>query len=174
MSSRFTSTLSLLLIASVIAAAVAFAHMRRQRAAAEIESDNLGDSLHLLADLKHSAKSPIAAARLDGADLNRRIRQAATSAGISDRLSGVEPNRPTRVRESDYNELMVFLRFENVNLRQLGGFMHQLSSADPGCRIKSIELEAPAQGAAEQQWTSDITLAYLSYAPKAAGQSEAP
>ena len=42
------------------------------------------------------------------------------------------------------------------------------------CRIKSIELEAPAQGAAEQQWTSDITLAYLSYAPKAAGQSEAP
>ena len=50
----------------------------------------------------------------------------------------------------------------------------RLSASDPSCRIKTIELEAPPQGAADQQWTSDITLAYLSYAPREAGQSEAP
>src|SRR5438045_5758964 len=94
MSRRFTFTLVLLVLASAIAAAAAFTHMQRQRTAADNESNNLRDSLHLLADLQHSAKSPIATARLDGADLNRRIREAATSAGISDRLSSVEPNRP--------------------------------------------------------------------------------
>jgi len=174
MNRRTTYILARLLITSAIAAAVAFAYMQRERSQADTQSKNLRDSLRLLVDLQHSAKSPIAAARLDGADLNRRIREAATAAGISDRLSSVEPNRPARLRESDYNELMVFVRFENVSLRQSAAFMHRLSASDPSCRIKTIELEAPANGAADQQWTSDITLAYLSYAPREAGQAEAP
>ncbi len=164
MNRRATLILSLLVIASAIAAALAFAHMQRQRALADTESKNLHDSLRLLADIQHSSKSPIAMTRLDGADLNRRIREAATTAGISDHLSSIEPNRPARLRESDYNELMVFVRFENVSLRQSASFMQRLSTSDPGCRIKTIELEAPAQSAAD----------YLSYAPREAGQAEAP
>src|SRR3954467_5993868 len=92
MSRRFTYILAILIVVLAIAAAVAFAQMQRQRLAADTESNNLRDSLQLLSDLQHSAKSPLARALLDGADLNRRIREAATSAEISDRLSSVEPN----------------------------------------------------------------------------------
>src|SRR4051794_14522825 len=110
MRNRTTFIIILLLIASAIAAGIAFAQMRRNGAAADKLRSDLQQSLRLLADLD-SNKSParLVATRLDGSDMNRRIRDAATAAGISQNLSGIEPNRPVRVRETDYNELMVFL-----------------------------------------------------------------
>ena len=175
MKNRATLILLLLLLTSAIAAALAFAHMQHNRAAAERQQNDLHQSLRLISDLE-SNKSParLIATRLDGADLNRRIREAATAAGISDHLSGIEPNRPVRVRDSDYNELMVFLRFENVSIRQLSTFMHRLSSIDPACRIKAIELDSPPDPADTTNWTSDLTLAYLTYAPRDKNQPEAP
>ena len=175
MRNRATFILLLLLIASAIAAAIAFAQMQRNRAAADKEQADLQTSLRLLGDLDNN-KSParLIATRLDGSDMNRRIRDAATAAGISQNLSGIEPNRPVRVRETDYNELMVFLRFESVSIRQLATFMQRLSSVDPACRIKSIELDSPPDPADTTHWTSDLTLAYLTYAPREKNQPEAP
>ena len=175
MKSRATFILVLLLLASAIAAGISFAQMVHNRAAAQRQQGDLHLSLRLLSDLE-SNKSParLIATRLDGSDMNRRIRDAATTAGISQNLSGIEPNRPVRVRESDYNELMVFVRFENVGIRQLATFMHRLSSVDPACRIKSIELDAPADPADVSHWTSDLTLAYLTYSPRDKNQPEAP
>ncbi|HEV8291500.1 MAG TPA: hypothetical protein VGP94_06235 [Tepidisphaeraceae bacterium] len=175
MRNRATFILLLLLVASAVAAALAFAHMQHNRTLAERQQNDLHQSLRLLADLE-SNKSParLIATRLDGSDLNRRIRDAATAAGISQNLSGIEPNRPVRVRDSDYNELMVFLRFESVSIRQLSTFMHRLSSIDPACRIKSIELDSPPDPADTTNWTSDLTLAYLTYAPRDKNQPEAP
>src|SRR5205085_10964003 len=144
-----------------------FAQMEHKGAAAEKQQSDLQLSLRLLSDLE-SNKSParLIATRLDGSDMNRRIRDAATAAGISQNLSGIEPNRPVRVRETDYNELMVFLRFENVSVRQLATFMNRLGSVDPACRIKSIELDTPPDPADTIHWTSDLTLAYLTYSPR--------
>jgi hypothetical protein len=175
MRNRATFILLLLLVASALAAALAFAQMQHIRAVAEKQQSDLQQSLRLLADLE-SNKSParLIATRLDGSDLNRRIRDAATAAGISQNLSGIEPNRPVRVRDSDYNELMVFLRFENVGIRQLSTFMHRLSTIDPACRIKSIELDFPPDPADTTNWTSDLTLAYLTYSPRDKNQPEAP
>jgi hypothetical protein len=175
MNNRATLILLLLVLASAISAAIAFAHMQHNRFLAETQNKDLTHSLRLLSDLE-SNKSParLIATRLDGSDLNRRIREAASIAGIYDRLSGIEPNRPVRLRESDYNELMVFLRFENVSLRQLATFMQRLSAIDPACRIKSIELESPPDASDTTNWTSDLTLAYLTYAPREPNQPEAP
>ncbi len=172
---RATLILLLLVLASAIAAALAFAQMERNRTAAERQQNDLHQSLRLLADLE-SNKSParLIATRLDGSEMNRRIRDAATAANISDHLSGIEPNRPVRLEGSDYNELMVFLRFENVTIRQLSTFTHRLSSIDPACRIKSIELESPPDAADTTNWTSDLTLAYLTYSPRDKYQPEAP
>src|SRR6267378_3155880 len=113
MRNRTTSILMLLVLASAIAATITFARMQQHRTAAEKQESDLAQSLRLLSDLE-SNKSParLIATRLDGSDMNRRIRDAANAAGISQNLSGIEPNRPVRVRDSDYNELMVFLRFE--------------------------------------------------------------
>jgi hypothetical protein len=175
MRNRSTFILMLLVLASAVAAAITFAKMQHNRAAAEKQQSDLNESLRLLSDLE-SSKSParLIATRLDGSDLNRRIRDAATAAGISQNLSTVEPNRPVRLRESDYNELMVFLRFENISVRQLATFMHRLSTVDPACRIKSIELDSPPDPADNTNWISDLTLAYLTYSPRDKNQPEAP
>ena len=167
MQHRTTLILLLLVTAAAIAAAVAFAQMQHNRALAEKQQNDLRQSLHLLGDLE-SSKSParLIATRLDGSDMNRRIREAATAAGISQNLSGIEPNRPVRLAESNYHELMVFLRFENVSIRQLATFMHRLGTIDPACRIKSIELDSPADPADTANWTADLTLAYLTYSPR--------
>ena len=175
MRSRTTLILSLLVVASAVAAGISFARMRHNQSLAQRQQNDLDQSLRLLSELE-SNKSParLIATRLDGSDLNRRIRDAATSAGISQNLSGIEPNRPVRVRETDYNELMVFLRFENVSVRQLSAFMHRLNANDPACRIKSIELDASPDPSDTTHWTSDLTLAYLTYAPRDTNQPEAP
>ena len=175
MRNRTTLILILLLVVSAIAAALAFAQLQHNRTVAERQQNDLRQSLRLLSDLE-SNRSParLIANRLDGSEMNRRIRDAATAAGISDHLSGIEPNRPVRVEGSDYNELMVFLRFENVTVRQLSTFMHRLSSVDPACRIKSIELESPPDASDTVNWTSDLTLAYLTYSPRDKNQPEAP
>jgi len=175
MRNRTTLILILLLVVSAIAAALAFAQLQHNRTVAERQQNDLHQSFRLISDLE-SNKSParLIATRLDGSALNRRIRDAATSAGISDRLSGIEPNRPVRVQGSDYNELMVFLRFENVSIRQLSTFMHRLASIDPACRVKSIELDSPPDPADTTNWTSDLTLAYLTYSPRDKNQPEAP
>ena len=175
MRNRTTFILLLLVLIAAIAAAIALAQMQHNRSVAERQQRDLHQSLKLLSELD-SNKSParLVSTRLDGVDLNRRIRDAATAAGISQNLSGIEPNRPVRLRESDYNELMVFLRFENVSIRQLLTFMHRLSAVDPACRIKSIELESPPDAADTTHWTSDLTLAYLTYAPRDKTEPEAP
>ena len=175
MRNRTTLILLLLVVASAMSAAIAFAQMQHNRAGAQKQQSDLHQFVRLLADLK-SNKSParLIATRLDGSEMNRRIRDAATAANISDHLSGIEPNRPVRVEGSDYNELMVFLRFENVTIRQLSTFMHRLSSIDPACRIKSIELESPPDASDTINWTSDLTLAYLTYSPREKNQPEAP
>jgi hypothetical protein len=173
-SHRATYILAAILMLAAIAAAAGFVQMSRQRSLAQAQQRDLADSLRLLGDLSDSSKSPgrIPATRLDGADLNRRIREAATTAAISERLASIEPNRPVRLGESDYNELMVFLRFDNVKLREVASFMHRLSAIDPACRIKTIELESPPDSADNQNWTSDITLAYLTYAPRESTKGE--
>jgi hypothetical protein len=163
-----------MVIAAGVAAGVGFARMQGQMAAAAEESAKLREAVRLLAEIRQAGNGAgRVAVRLEGSDLNRRIREAAILAGISERLASVEPSRPARMGESDYNELMVFVRFDNVELKQLGSFMHRLCAIDPSCRIKTIELETPVEGAADQRWTSDVTLAYLSYAPKENSAGEA-
>src|SRR6266568_2628924 len=135
MRNRTTFILLLIVLASAISAALAFVHLEHNRALAERQQNDLHQSLRLISDLE-SNKSParLIATRLDGSDMNRRIRDAANSAAISDHLSSVEP----------------------------------------ACRIKSIELESPPDPSETTNWASDLTLAYLTYSPRDKNQPEAP
>jgi hypothetical protein len=103
------------------------------------------------------------------------LRGAATIAGVADQLVSIEPGQPTPLRDSDFSETPVYLRLRALTLRQLVTFLHQLSTGNAGVRAKAIELSPPpdssaaptsAAGGADEQWTGDVTLAYLTYTPR--------
>jgi hypothetical protein len=108
--------------------------------------------------------------RFDPQEVSRRLNTAAAVAGIPDKLKDVDPkNPPVRLGNTDYSEQPVILRFEGITLQQLTRYLHELATSDPGSRAKSVELSppetAPASGSGEL-WTADVSIAYLTYAPK--------
>ena len=69
------------------------------------------------------------------------------------------------------------LRFDKITLRELTTFFDRLAAADPGSRVKSVELASPeallgtATASAEpadgeEKWTAFIGVAYLMHAQK--------
>jgi hypothetical protein len=97
--------------------------------------------------------------------INRRLRDAATAAGVADKLVSIEPGEPNQVAGTDYQEMLVFLRLEPLPLRQLVTFLHAHAAADVAARTKAIELSMSRDRGVDEIWLADITLAYTSYAP---------
>ena len=105
-------------------------------------------------------------------ELNRRIRQAATTAGIGDQLASIEPGTPTRARDSDALRTPIFLRLDGVTLRQVVTFVHELTAADASLRATGLEFATPPPGAGpvtigQELWTADLTLSESGVAPRA-------
>ena len=158
-------------------AAIACSRMSSLRDAAARADDDLTASrryIKSIAGLQGAVGGrPLAGA--DGVELNARLRESASAAGVGDRLIGVEPGHANRLRDSDFKEQLVFLRLEPVNLRQLATFLQDLSTRDPNCRTKSIDLSSPQRPAATpspgDQWAADVGVAWQVYSPRAA---EAP
>lgn len=169
---RRTPLLIALVVAAGLAAAVAFSWLQKQRSAAEAAGRDLARCRADLADLArwNAAGSGDVPLTADSPELNRRLHDAAAEAGVPDELASIDPGQPRPVRDTDYAETLVFLRLNSVTLRQLVTFLHNLSAHDAGVRTRSIELGAPAgQGpdGGGDAWAADVTLAYLSYAPRA-------
>jgi hypothetical protein len=171
---KVTALLVLLLLCA--AALVIFA-MLRLSGARDDAARSAGDLAICRADLADLARwraRRTTAAPLSAADpeLNRRLSAASVAAGISGELASIEPGQPNRVRDSDYTETPVYVRLEAVTLRQLVTFLGALTASDAAVRPKSIELATPAAppsgsaSAAGELWTTDLTLAYLTYAPR--------
>jgi hypothetical protein len=107
--------------------------------------------------------------------LNLRLHAAAAAAEIPDPAS-IEPGTPTRVPDSDYEDLPVFVRLDALTLKQLVTFLHDLARNDASCRAKMIELSAPEGSSAAvpatqnsnspETWSADVTLAYRIYSPR--------
>lgn len=96
--------------------------------------------------------------------LESGIRQASVATGIAERLRNVAWANPVTVAGSDQRETKAFLRLDGVTLQELTRFLLQLSQADPTSRSSMIELSTPstppAEGASDERWSADITLAY--------------
>ena len=121
-----------------------------------------------LADLAAygTSSAPLAA---DSPALSAPLGQAANDAGISGKLASVQPGQAQALRESDYTETPVYVRLNSVSLRQTLTFLYNLSSANANVRAKTIELTpdpSTAKAGGEELWTTDLTLAYLSYTPR--------
>jgi hypothetical protein len=121
----------------------------------------------------NSAGNRVTVGRLDESELSRRLTNAAAVAGVADKLTGIEPNQPKPIGNSDYKELEVYIFFKDITVQQLTVFLHTLAQNDPGSRAKTIDLEPPENapsaspaGAGGEMWTANVAVAYLMYAPR--------
>jgi hypothetical protein len=171
-----TRVLILLVLAGAIAAIAGYARMAGAREAAALAGEDLEACRRYIGGIAGVTQGAAGRRALvggpDSVALNARLREAAAAAGVADRLLSVEPGVATRLRDTDYKELQVFLRLEPVTLRQLTTFLHALSVKDADSRTKTIELSVPQRGAGEQ-WTADVAVGYLIFSPRdAAGEGK--
>jgi len=178
--SQITKLLILLVLAAGAASALAYSHLQTARDHALLREHDLAICTADLSSIASaSGQGIVVRPGVDDPELNRRLRSAATIAGVGNELVSIDPGPARQVRDTDYDETVVYLRLDNVTLRQLVTFLHQLSSRDKALRTKSLQLAPPAPtGIARaplpattlkqesgELWTADVTLAYLSYSP---------
>jgi len=178
--SQLTKLLLLLVLAAGAASALAYSRLATARDRAALREHDLAIcTTDLSAIASASGQGIVVRPGVDDPELNRRLRAAATIAGVRNELASIDPGPARQVRDTDYDETVVYLRLDNVTLRQLVTFLHQLSSRDKALRTKSLQLAPPAptgiartQGATTslkqesgELWSADVTLAFLSYSP---------
>ena len=151
--------------ACALLSAVRTGRLRDAAAARAADLEFCRKHLAELATWRGSTSGPAPAA-LDGEELGRRLREAAGSAGVGDKLSVEPAGAAARVGDSDYAELSVVLRGEPLTLREVTSFLHALASDDPASRAKVIELHAPTAPAAADAWRAEVTVGYLMYQPR--------
>ena len=166
MNDRRTRLLLLLVVVSALCATVAYARMARQRDLALDARADLAECQALIAQMAGTSSTAIpATAPPDLGDLNRRIRAAATAAGLPESaLPSVESRQPMAVENSNLREMALFLGFDSMTLEQLATFLHRMTSADRSCTVETIELsvpETPDGKADDARWRADLQLAYL-------------
>jgi hypothetical protein len=168
MQSRRTYLLVVLVLLAGVCAVLSASRMARLRDSAAARAGDLAFCEQRLADLSAwTARSGGAAAQsLDGEELGRRIREAAGSAGVGDKLSVEPAGAAARVGDSDYTELSVILRGEPLTLREVTSFLHALAAEDPAWRPRSIDLHVPASAAPADAWRAEVTVGYLLYQPR--------
>lgn len=178
MTSQKTLILALLTLLTAGGAALSYARMDRAKDDALASERDLNAVRRDLADIAAAAGNGAAttASKLDTSEADRRVRQAAAVAGLSEKLQArlTDTLDPRRLGNSEYSEKPVILRFEGVTLQQVLTFLHTLSTNDPGCRSVGIELspsEGTTSGTAET-WTADLTVAYLLFTPKESAKSQ--
>jgi hypothetical protein len=167
-----TKLLLVLLVVAGIAAIWAWSSMSSARDRAVAAQRDLSLCRQEIADLDRWQGAPTSASLTpDDPELNRRLRGAATVAQMTDQLVSIEPGPAIRIRESDFTQTPIYLRLNAVTLGQLVTFLHQLSTSDASLHTSAIEMSIPqtAPGNVDdssEAWTADVTLAYLTYAPK--------
>src|SRR5262252_1156867 len=115
-SEQTTTLLALLLVCGIVLAAFWVVRLSRAREAAGDAQRDLMACRAELADLEKWRTGRTTGAPLTGQDpeLNSRLSAAAVAAGISGELASIEPGSPNRVKDADYTETKVFVRFGGV------------------------------------------------------------
>jgi hypothetical protein len=174
--------LCVLLVAAAATAWVAASRLgdaRDRAAAAADDRTAVRDRLAVLAAAGGAEASAAIGERGADPELNRRLRDAASAAGLAGQLVSIEPSEPRPVAGSDRAEAMIFLHFEQTSVRGVVAFLRRLAETAPNVRPAGIELAeaaavtGPAPDSSAETWSVDLTLAYdVLLAPK--GSRAAP
>jgi hypothetical protein len=173
---RTTALLGVLVVAAAGACLLGGLWLSGKRSAAQIAADNLAAAQSDLEAIRRMRMAPgqSVATALDAPEVSKRIRQAATAAGL-DEPSSIEASPPARLGTTDYTETPVYLGLEPLTLKQLVTFLHHLCQLDPAARVRQIELStpepgtgaaAPATNQEEDVWTAGVAVGYLTYSPR--------
>jgi hypothetical protein len=164
-SARSTHLLAALVVVAALCCALAFGRLNRSSQAA-------GDAARAFAQSQAQLKQLSSRPTVGGSDnvgasaqINRHLRDAASAAGVAEKLVSIEPGEPNQVAGTDYREMLVFLRLESIPLRQLVTFLRAHAAADAASHAKTIELSSARKEGADELWLADVTLAYTTYAP---------
>ena len=163
-STRTTHLLVAVLALAAVSCGMAWARLAGKADVADAAARGFGESRRQLASISNSAVVGRAGSG-DVSGIDRRLRDAASAAGVADKLVSIEPGEPNQVAGTDVQEMLIFLRLEPLPLRQLVTFLHGLAAGDAASRTKAIELSTPRDGAADDVWVVDVTLAYTSPVP---------
>jgi hypothetical protein len=137
------------------------------RAAESAARHDLADCRQLAGQIESLRQQPAVAGttELGAADLSRRIEQAAHSADFADgSIVRIAPEPARRIGETNYLEVPTQLELRRVTLQQIFTFLHSLSG---DLAVHDIRLTAPRGEETGDRWTTEATLTYTVYSPKA-------
>lgn len=145
--------------------------MKQQRTAAQLSTTDLHEASNLARTIQTLRKQPtIATDRNMGAgELGERIEQASRESNLElSSLESVQPRNPRRVDDSPYLHQPTVLRFRDLTLRQLVGFLHHLTDQS-GLHVQSLRLMSPPGAPSDDHWDAEATLIELIYKPLSSG-----
>lgn len=102
--------------------------------------------------------------------LAQRIEAAASKAKFdASKVARIEPESRRRIGKSQYEEQPTFVELYDVTIPELGGFLDAILAEEYVANIRSLRLISPRKGedaSDDEQWTVEMTLTNLIYAPK--------
>jgi hypothetical protein len=165
-----TILLVLLLAAAAAGAGAAWSRLDSGRSRADASRDDLSACRAKFAAID-SISAMTGAATADEATIDRRLARAAAAALSDQQLASTDVISSARAGDSNFTQTIVSLRLDAVTLKQLVGFLTELSAGDNAVRTTDIDLTPPqtarpAGAEAGDRWTADVTLVYLAFSPK--------
>jgi len=151
-------------------------HMVQSRRAAARAAENLATCRQLAEqiDLLKAVPTHASLERQSLQALSLRIEQAAQIAGIAESaIVRISPQAGRRVKDSAHIEQPTTVQFRQISLKQLVGFLVELSASQSGLQATSVRLTAPRTPPADQQgetWSVEVVLTQLIFSPEYAAR----
>jgi hypothetical protein len=155
---------------AVLLCVIGFSRVSDSQEAAAVAALEYADREQKVAQIEVMRKQPMSEGQMESPEINQRMMDAAAEAemptGGGQGLINIDPGQPQRVAGTDYREMSVPVRLEQVALKQVITFLHKLSTDDSTLRVKQIDLMAPREDDLSDKWNVNVTLAYMVYAPR--------
>jgi hypothetical protein len=158
------------LIVSLVAINLwAWSVLAQQRQTADIAQRDAQTCQDLALRIKRLKDKPMVAGshEIELTELSKRIEQSAINSQIpTSALVRISPESARRAGDSLYLEKPTTVLLEGVGLRELARFLYAMSNGPAAMDVQSLRLTAPREQENGDQWTAEVTLSYLIYAPK--------
>lgn len=169
-SPKRTILLVLLLISAAASTVAAWSRLDSYRSRAAVRREDLSDCRMKFATID-SKSTMTGGTAADEVSIDRRLARAATSVSLDQQLASTDFGNAVRISDSNFTQTPVYVRLNAVSMKQMVGFLLELSAKDNAVRTTDIDLTpplvaAPGRDNGTDLWTADVTLDYVLFSPK--------